>query len=272
MVADHRLNENPLSYLKAQNAKTDVRCKRRVLTNDELARLLQVTKSGVLRRGMTGKKRAMLYLLAVNTGLRAAELASLKWGQFDFNPSESSVKVLAAYSKHRRDDTQPLPSYVAQQFQDWQTEIGACADDVVFATFNKAVGAKMLQKDLAATGILYRDDAGRVADFHSLRHTYISNLTKSGISPKVAQCLARHSTITLTMDTYTHVASQSERAAVETLPVLPSVSSDEEGNSCAALKTGTDDLPVISYDNKPDHKQGLTNSQTLSLRQRVINF
>ena len=49
------------------------------------------------------------------------------------------------------------------------------------------------------------DDAGRVADFHSLRHTFISNLAASGVHPKVAQQLARHSTITLTMDRYSHL-------------------------------------------------------------------
>lgn len=46
----------------------------------------------------------------------------------------------------------------------------------------------------------YRDDAGRVFDFHSLRHQFISNLAQAGVHPKEAQTLARHSTITLTMD------------------------------------------------------------------------
>ena len=39
-----------------------------------------------------------------------------------------------------------------------------------------------------------------MADFHALRHTFVSNLANS----KMAQPLARHSTITLTMDRYTH--------------------------------------------------------------------
>jgi hypothetical protein len=48
--------------------------------------------------------------------------------------------------------------------------------------------------------LAYRDDADHVADFHALRHTYISNLASAGVHPKIAQALARHSTITLTMD------------------------------------------------------------------------
>ncbi len=46
--------------------------------------------------------------------------------------------------------------------------------------------------------LAYRDDAGWVTDFHGLRRTFISNLARGGVHPKVAQQLARHSTITLT--------------------------------------------------------------------------
>ncbi len=45
----------------------------------------------------------------------------------------------------------------------------------------------------------YCDSAGLYADFHSNRHTFISNLTLSGASPKVAQVLARHSDINLAL-------------------------------------------------------------------------
>ena len=69
----------------------------------------------------------------------------------------------------------------------------------------------MIRRDLDEAGIPYRDDAGRVADFHSLRHTFITNLARGGVHPKVAQALARHSTITLTMDRYSHTRSWASR-------------------------------------------------------------
>ena len=46
----------------------------------------------------------------------------------------------------------------------------------------------------------YRDDDGRQADFHALRHTFLSRLGRSGASAKVIQRLARHSTVGLTLD------------------------------------------------------------------------
>ena len=68
--------------------------------------------------------------------------------------------------------------------------------------------------------LVYRDDAGRYADFHALRHTFISNLASGGVHPKTAQALARHSTITLTMDRYSHVRRAELAPALDALPDL----------------------------------------------------
>ena len=80
--------------------------------------------------------------------------------------------------------------------------------------------ADMLKRDLKAAGIPYRDASGRVADFHALRHTFITRLVRSGVALAVAKSLARHSTITLTMDHYTHTLMEDERSALDRLPAL----------------------------------------------------
>lgn len=96
--------------------------------------------------------------------------------------------------------------------------------------------------------IPYVDSAGPVADFHGLRHTFITNVVKGGASPKVAQALARHSKITLTMDTYTHIGLHDQRAALEGLPALPCINKNNSGeDKSVALKTGTDDRTVGAY-------------------------
>jgi hypothetical protein len=43
----------------------------------------------------------------------------------------------------------------------------------------------------------------------------------SGVHPKVAQVLARHSTITLTMDHYTHLELHDHAEALDKLPRIP---------------------------------------------------
>jgi hypothetical protein len=68
---------------------------------------------------------------------------------------------------------------------------------------------------------IYVNAEGRVADFHALRQTVITNLSRAGVSPKMAQSLARHSDINLTMNVYTVVSVSDQAAAVESLPPLP---------------------------------------------------
>jgi integrase/recombinase XerD len=53
--------------------------------------------------------------------------------------------------------------------------------------------------------LCFQSRDGRFADFHSLRHFFITNLERAGVSPKLAQTLARHSDIRLTLGIYTHV-------------------------------------------------------------------
>jgi integrase len=65
-----------------------------------------------------------------------------------------------------------------------------------------------------------RDASSRVVDFHALRHAFITRLARSGVTPAVAKSLARHSTIMLTMDYYTHILIEDERAALDRLPAL----------------------------------------------------
>src|SRR5690606_24988054 len=81
-------------------------------------------------------------------------------------------------------------------------------------------GSELRQKREQSDLLAEVDAAGDVVDFHSLRHTFITNLAASGVHPKVAQELARHSTITLTMDRYAHAAWESMTAALERLPDL----------------------------------------------------
>ncbi|MFA6187449.1 MAG: tyrosine-type recombinase/integrase [Phycisphaerae bacterium] len=168
MKADRRTDENPLAYLKGFNPKVDIRHKRRALDTDELKRLIEWVANGKKHHSMTGRERLMLYVLAVNTGLRARELASLTWDSFNLSDSEPTVRILAAYSKHRREDVLPLRTDLAMQFANWQREQNANGRDKVFKEFKFASAAKLLKKDLESAGIPYKDESNRIADFHSL--------------------------------------------------------------------------------------------------------
>jgi len=218
-VQDGRAPDSPLVHLTGDNARTDRRHDRRALEADELRRLLESARTGPTRFGMTGDARAMLYQLAAESGLRARELRSLVWDSFDLNADPPTVTVRAGYSKHRREDTVPLKPSTAQTLARWRDERDPADRELpVFAMPEKT--AAMIRADLSDAGIEYRDADGRVCDFHALRHSFVSALARGGVHPKVAQQLARHSTITLTMDRYSHTVVGELAAGLQALPDL----------------------------------------------------
>ena len=77
------------------------------------------------------------------------------------------------------------------------------------------------------------------ADFHANRHTFITNLERAGVSPRVAQTLARHSDIRLTMGIYTHIGLQDQTAAITSLPAPPSVAPQANEQAAPPPRTGT---------------------------------
>ncbi len=237
MVADNRTAESPVAYLKGQNPKTDIRHARRALEPDEMRRLLEATAAAPERFGMSGYERCLLYRFAAETGLRANEIRSLKVGDFDFD--NLTVTVKAGYSKRRREDVQPLRPDAATVLREFFR--GKMPNVKAFGGTRKQLTKRtsdMLKADLADAGIPYIDDAGRYADFHSLRHTTSSLLAASGVHPKVAQSIMRHSDINLTMSRYTHTLTGQEAQAVAGLPDFSLPSSQKQ------IATGTDDKVI----------------------------
>lgn len=227
LEANHRVAEAPRSLMHQSpyNEKADRRLVRRALTRPELDRLLAAAEAGPPieavrgpRKGprppkvfITGPERAALYRLTMGTGFRADELRTLTPERFRLDGPEPTVTVLACYAKNGREAVQPITRELAEALRPFVASRppGSPVLAVPVRT------AKMLRADLAAAGIPHTDAQGRVLDFHALRHSYITHLILSGANPKVVQTLARHSTITLTLDRYTHVDADDVRKALE---------------------------------------------------------
>ena len=79
-------------------------------------------------------------------------------------------------------------------------------------------GMWAFKTDLLRAGINYADPQNRKADFHALRYTFATNLSKAGVLPREAMELTRHSDMRLTMKTYTDAGLLCTGEAVSKLP------------------------------------------------------
>jgi hypothetical protein len=89
--------------------------------------------------------------------------------------------------------------------ESWIGEAGDDADE----------RCRRLQSDFLAA----KNHDGQVLDFHALRHTCGAWAAQGGASPKAIQTLMRHSSITLTLDTYGHMLPDEAAGTVLRMPL-----------------------------------------------------
>jgi len=268
LVRDRRTNDDPLAHLAMQNPKLDRRHDRRALLPEEFTRLINAAKVGPPVESIAGTDRAMMYVLAAWTGFRKGEIGSLTEDSFHLDADPPTATVAAAYSKRRREDSQILHPEVARQLKEWLATKAAGPDELLFPVSGKVPGGKerkthlMMKKDLERARnvwieeakddpaemkrrqetdfLKYENSDGEYADFHSNRHLFITSLERAGLSPKMAQTLARHSDIRLTLGVYTHVGIHDQTAAIGSLPGPPGESVGPGNEAAALAATGTD--------------------------------
>jgi len=231
LVADLRLERDPIGHLKGFNVEGHRKRERRELTDEELGKLIAAAQHGQERYGLSGEDRAMLYRLALATGLRASELASLTRSSFDLEARK--VTVGAAYSKRRRTDVLNLPLRLSEALAPWLSRRTAKALLFDVKRLSEKT-ARMIRADLGAAEIVYEDEDGKVADFHALRHAFVSRLTRT-VDAAVAQKMARHSTPELTLARYSHPRSEDQDRALDAVDIQPA----SEGGTETAVATGT---------------------------------
>ena len=238
LVLNRRLADNPLAHLAGGNVSRDRRHDRRALPAEELAAILREALASTRTfRELTGRDRHFLYLAAMTTGYRAGELAELTPEAFRLDDDPPAVVLGAHCTKNQRTALQPLPPDVAEALGDYLVCKPAGLPVWPGGWVDNA--ADMLRIDLDAAGIPYAvdgPDGPLYADFHSLRHSFIALLDRSGATLKEAMQLARHSDPKLTMAVYGRAQLHDLAGAVGGMPSL--LAAGRGAETLAA--TGTD--------------------------------
>ena len=104
---NNRLQDNPVTTLKPIRLNSENTEQRRALTKDEITRLLTYTmQSEKKHHKLTGRERALVYRIALETGLRHNEIRTLRRGDLDLE--NLSVTVRDVNAKNSKTDTLPI--------------------------------------------------------------------------------------------------------------------------------------------------------------------
>ncbi len=194
----------------------------------------------VLFESTDGQSLHAVWVLLATTGLREGEALGLKWSDIDIE--KATLVVRRALQRHAgvgfvmvdpktarsrrtvhlsRVAIHALTGHRARQREmhllagaSWRSDFG----DLVFCSRTGApMGSSWLnvvfKRELTKAGL------PRIR-IHDLRHTAATLLLTRGVHPKVVQDMLGHSTVTLTLDTYSHVTPTLHKEAADHMDAL----------------------------------------------------
>ncbi len=215
---------NPLRILKPLRVVRED--SKRAFTLEELRQLVKAAPPS----------RASQYILAAYTGLRRAELKTLEWNRITLDAEFSRIELSPGKTKNRKGGTLPLHPDALKALCDLKGD----APPGGRLVFPKGVSTvRTFRKDLADAGIASFDGRGRGLEFHSFRRTWATFLNASGIAPRSAMELMRHSDLRLTMRDYTDENLLPLASELQRVPSLKSspLSSPKSGKPRPSVST-----------------------------------
>lgn len=178
-----------------------------------------------------------LWYVYAMTGARHSEALALRWS--DFSSEHHTLAI-------RRAADPATPGAIKKTKSGSSRVIHLSQEDVDVIKAWKKVRRQMSFEFITADALIFGNDSGelrspneigrrwrfrvakahkvipglRIIKLHDLRHTHATLLLQAGIQPKVVQERLGHSTIAITMNTYSHVMPTMQQAAADTLRAL----------------------------------------------------
>lgn len=198
------------------------------LSSVQLQRLLARTE---------GSRWHPLWVLMASTGLRKGEALGLGWQDVDLDARKLTVR--RALQRQPGIGVVLVPPKSAKSRRTVYLSNVACS--VLWAQRQYQEACRLRAKEWLNSGLVFTNlqggplESGEVnraltqalrhaglphIRVHDLRHTTASILLEAGTHPKIVQDLLGHSTIRLTLDTYSHLTPALHREAAQTMELV----------------------------------------------------
>jgi len=220
------LPRNPANMVTPPKANRYEAC---TLTPEQVIKLLEAC---------CGQEVFWPVLLAVSLGLRRGEALALRWEDVDLDAKQVYVHHSALCENLKKftiSETKTkssrrvlrLPDYVADALKlrldvlkDRRSALGTDYNDLDLVCFRE-IGCPFTSNALRHQFEKALQTAGLPAiRYHDLRHTNATLMLRNGIPAKIVSSILGHSSIQLTMDTYSHVSTDMQEGAAQAMDKL----------------------------------------------------
>jgi integrase len=209
------------------DAVTPPRCQKvemHTFNEDELSTFLQTAKA---------TPYYALFYTALFTGMRRSELLALRWCDIDLSlctisvsrslhvikNGEIVIRPTKTVKSRRLLALSPSTALVLKEYRENQESLRIHSgmllkeDDFVFSQID---GKPLMPNAVTHNWVKTVRRAGlKGVRLHDARHTHASLMLKQGVHPKIVQERLGHSSIAVTLDTYSHVAPGLQEAAAK---------------------------------------------------------
>jgi len=178
------------------------------ITKKELHRPLDATDLQIIFEG--AGVWSLYYLTLLHTGLRAGDVAMLKYGNID----RKKRAVVSLIRKSRRIHEFPISSTLLNQIQNLDSDLPIFPD--LFAEDERKLNDNLAKPRLYMQAILNAGNRKK-ATLHSFRATFNNNLRNLGLGIEDRQKLLAHSS-SETTKIYTHLNFELALSYIDRLP------------------------------------------------------
>ena len=223
-VDDHLIGENPARKVKPPQKETPTVS---YLDWSDAEKLLNATKND---------RYYLFYSIALRTGMAKSEILGLRWSDIDLESKTLAVHQTwinaaggnyfqqSAKTKNRLrtiDISDELVRELEEHREKQLVEIEALGLEdtglVLQTTTGKPVGHGNIDRVLARTKTRLN-----LPHFtaHSLRHTHATKLLQANVHPKIVSERLGHSSVQITLDTYSHACPRLQKEAAQVTDLL----------------------------------------------------
>lgn len=187
-----------------------------------------------------GTPSEALFFVALNTGMRLSELIGLRWSRVDFQKGTIKVDVQMLVKRGKEGTRELAPpkngkprtfaaapavmeclKAVSVQQREWKKQAGQLWQDTHGLVFTNEIGEEIPHKTIEHRFARILTDAGiEHHRFHDLRHTFTVESIRAGVDVKTLSSMLGHSSVSFTLDVYSHVTTAMQTEAADKLQAL----------------------------------------------------
>lgn len=169
---------------------------------------------GLVIDASKNKMLAAIYLFAFLTGCRLSEVTNIKWEDLDLDRNLITVGTQDFTTKSREQRIIPicenLNRYLKEMFVDWKNLTGFLFVKENNYPYSSDYVSKQFKKSVRLAGLDER------IHFHTLRHSFASQLVQKQVPIYTVQKLLGHSSVTTT-EIYAHIDTNELKNAINKL-------------------------------------------------------